>query len=92
MIGRRRGCLPEQIDRSADDVLLDAYSAAVVRAVEIASHPLCTCARVSREEGTRSDFRERISFVLSPDGLVLTNSHVVHGATVSSRRLPTDAA
>ena len=27
----------EQIDRSADDVLLDAYSAAVVRAVEIAS-------------------------------------------------------
>jgi len=54
-----------------DDDLLDAYSRAVVRAVEIAGPSVV---RVERERGGGS------GVVFTPDGLVLTNNHVVEGA------------
>jgi S1-C subfamily serine protease len=72
----------EQIDRPADDVLLDAYSAAVVRAVEVASPSVVHVrAEFPASRGHVQTSGSGSGFVLSPDGFVLTNSHVVHGAT-----------
>src|SRR5215469_8325015 len=69
----------------SDAVLLDAYSATVTSAVERMS-PSVVHIEVHQSAGrTRSgEPRERqgggSGFVFTPDGLILTNSHVVHDA------------
>lgn len=69
-----------------DASLLDAYSRAVIGAVEKVS-PAVVNVEVHQTAGrTRSgEPRERrgggSGFVFTPDGLILTNSHVVHSAT-----------
>src|SRR6202795_1649166 len=85
-----------------DDSLLDAYSTAVTRAVERMS-PSVVNIEVHQSAGrTRSgEPRERrgggSGFVFTPDGLVLTNSHVVHDASrievtlADGRRMPATA-
>src|SRR5713101_5240383 len=87
---------------AGDDSLLDAYSTAVTGAVERMS-PSVVNIEVHQSAGrTRTGQpRERrgggSGFVFTPDGLILTNSHVVHDARrievtlADGRRMPASA-
>ncbi|MBV8760917.1 MAG: trypsin-like peptidase domain-containing protein [Deltaproteobacteria bacterium] len=68
----------------SDDDLLDAYSHAVIGVVEKSG-----AAVVSLEVGSqRGPAGAGSGFVVTPDGYVMTNSHVVHGARHIKVRMP----
>jgi S1-C subfamily serine protease len=64
---------------ATDGSLLDAYSSAVVRVVERVS-PTVVHVQVRGQRGGRTAQGSGSGVIISPDGLVLTNNHVIDGA------------
>ncbi|MGE8487387.1 MAG: serine protease, partial [Paraburkholderia nemoris] len=72
----------------SDDALLDAYSRTVIGALERVQQAVAFISVERRLPGAPSGRDSRgarggtgSGFLFTPDGYLLTNSHVVHGAT-----------
>src|SRR5712675_791034 len=74
-----------------DSVLLDAYSRTMVSAVARVAPAVVNIdvkQRMSLPRGTRELSGNGSGFIITPDGFILTNSHVVHSANSITVNLP----
>ena len=74
-----------------DSQLLDSYSRTVVSAVARVAPAVVNIdvrQRVSARRAEREVSGNGSGFVITPDGFILTNSHVVHGASAITVNLP----
>jgi S1-C subfamily serine protease len=69
----------QSLQTDADAGLLDAYSRTVTGVAEAAT-PAVVAIHTRRTTGSGPQGGSASGFVLAPDGLILTNSHVVRGA------------
>src|SRR6266542_2287893 len=77
-----RASCNETAARASDPALLDEYSRAVVSAVERVAPSVVNIEVQQRTKNQPRDIAGNGSgFVITPDGFILTNSHVVHAAT-----------
>jgi S1-C subfamily serine protease len=77
---RQTAGVPERTAR--DEALLDAYSARIVDVVERVGPAVALISVRKRVRGRRAEAGGTGSgFAFTPDGYLLTNSHVVHGAS-----------
>ena len=78
-----------EADPDSDDNLLDAYSRSVVNAAEKVNPSVVNIdvhQRLRGREATNPSLPQEVrgngsGFIFTPDGFILTNSHVVHNAT-----------
>jgi S1-C subfamily serine protease len=76
-------------NQPSDDELLDAYSRAVISAAEKVSPSVVNIDVQQRPQGQQASYRRRppeargsgSGFIFTPDGFIMTNSHVVHQAS-----------
>src|SRR5436190_22672535 len=74
-----------------DSILLDAYSRTVVSAVARVAPAVVNIdvkQRINVQRGTRELSGNGSGFIITPDGFILTNSHVVHAANSITVNLP----
>jgi S1-C subfamily serine protease len=67
-------------DQDQDSQLLDAYSRTITGVAEAAT-PAVVAIHTRRSSAAGAQGGSASGFVFTPDGLILTNSHVVHGAS-----------
>jgi S1-C subfamily serine protease len=85
--GRNEAAVDRQVVAPADDELLDAYSRVVSGVAEKVSPSVVNIEVHQAASSQRSRYGQREAhgngsgFIFTPDGFILTNSHVAHGAS-----------